>query len=196
MKRTLKPLLVCLVIAFAALGVHNIVSTKNQLEFRKVEVKSKESELKELQLKYDKLNIDLDHTDARNKEQVKKLQEEKKQLEQEKADLEQQVSAKREAQRLAAQRLQNAASLSAPAYAASDPNSDKMFIYQKESGNNPGAINPSSGACGLGQALPCSKMPCSLSDYACQDNFFTGYMKARYGTWANAKAFWLANHWW
>jgi len=72
----------------------------------------------------------------------------------------------------------------------------KSFIYAKESGNNPGAINKTSGACGLGQALPCSKMPCSLSDYACQDNFFTGYMQSRYGTWDNAKSFWLAHGWW
>ena len=77
-----------------------------------------------------------------------------------------------------------------------DVNDPKMFIYLKESGNNPGAINKSSGACGLGQALPCSKMPCSLSDYACQDSFFTKYMEARYGTWGNAKAFWLEHKWW
>lgn len=74
--------------------------------------------------------------------------------------------------------------------------SAKAFIYMKESGNNPGAINRSSGACGLGQALPCSKMPCSLSDYACQDNFFTQYMQNRYGTWENAQAFWLSHSWW
>lgn len=72
----------------------------------------------------------------------------------------------------------------------------KAFIYQHESGNRTDAINPSSGACGLGQALPCSKMPCSLSDYACQDNFFTNYMKSRYGTWENAVAFWKSHKWW
>tara|TARA_R110000868_G_scaffold393078_1_gene663994 strand:+ start:275 stop:658 length:384 start_codon:yes stop_codon:yes gene_type:complete len=72
----------------------------------------------------------------------------------------------------------------------------KMFIYLKESGNNPSAINKSSGACGLGQALPCSKMPCSLTDYNCQDHFFTAYMQNRYGTWENAKAFWLSHNWW
>lgn len=72
----------------------------------------------------------------------------------------------------------------------------KAFIYAKESGNNPGAINRSSGACGLGQALPCSKMPCSLSDYACQDTFFTQYMLDRYGTWENARAFWNLHRWW
>lgn len=65
-----------------------------------------------------------------------------------------------------------------------------------ESGNNPGAINTSSGACGLGQALPCSKLPCTLSDYACQDRWFTGYMQSRYGTWENAQAFWIGHGWW
>lgn len=39
----------------------------------------------------------------------------------------------------------------------------KMFIYLHESGNRPNAVNASSGACGLGQALPCSKMPCLLA---------------------------------
>jgi len=72
----------------------------------------------------------------------------------------------------------------------------KAFIYAKESGNNPGAINKSSGACGLGQALPCSKMGCSLSDYACQDAWFTNYMRSRYGTWVKAQAFWLSHKWW
>lgn len=75
--------------------------------------------------------------------------------------------------------------------------SAKEFIYLKESGNNPGAINKYSGACGIGQALPCSKLPCSLSDYACQDYWFTNnYMIPRYGTWENARAFWLAHGWW
>lgn len=83
------------------------------------------------------------------------------------------------------------------AYVAVGSSSEaKAFIYQKESGNNPAAINKSSGACGLGQALPCSKMPCSLSDYACQDQFFTSYMQNRYGSWENAKAFWLSHKWW
>ena len=77
-----------------------------------------------------------------------------------------------------------------------DSNTAKMFIYMHESGNRTNAINKSSGACGLGQALPCSKMNCSLSDYACQDAWFTRYMIARYGTWENARAFWLSHNWW
>lgn len=74
----------------------------------------------------------------------------------------------------------------------------KSFIYFKESGNRPTAVNASSGACGIGQALPCSKLKnvCPDMDYACQDQFFTKYMQNRYGTWENAKAFWLKNKWW
>lgn len=85
---------------------------------------------------------------------------------------------------------------SVPTVAQSDNSDAKMFIYMKESGNNPNSINKSSGACGLGQALPCSKMGCALGDYACQDAFFTRYMLNRYGSWENAKAFWLQHLWW
>ena len=66
----------------------------------------------------------------------------------------------------------------------------KQYIYQHESGNDPSAINPTSGACGIGQALPCSKLPCTLDDYVCQDKWFTTYMAGRYSTWANAWAYW------
>lgn len=71
----------------------------------------------------------------------------------------------------------------------------KQCIYLKESGNRPEAVN-SIGCRGLGQACPGSKLPCSSSDYACQDAWFTNYMKARYGTWENAWAFWRSHRWW
>lgn len=67
----------------------------------------------------------------------------------------------------------------------------KAKIYEHESGNRTDAINASSGACGIGQALPCSKLPCSLSNYACQDDWFTNnYMIPRYGSWVKAWEFW------
>ena len=71
----------------------------------------------------------------------------------------------------------------------------KAFIYMHESSNNPAAVN-SIGCRGLGQACPGSKLPCSSSDYACQDEWFTNYMLQRYGSWNNARAFWIANNWW
>jgi hypothetical protein len=82
----------------------------------------------------------------------------------------------------------------------------KSFIYMNESGNesckiNGGAVDcnyDGNRACGLGQSLPCQKLTavCSLSDYNCQDIWFTNYMLNRYGSWANAKAFWLSHKWW
>lgn len=68
------------------------------------------------------------------------------------------------------------------------------FIYMHESGCRTNAINEI-GACGIGQALPCSKMPCSLSDYACQNSFFTQYVNERYGGWAGAYSWWLGHSW-
>ncbi len=74
--------------------------------------------------------------------------------------------------------------------------SPMMSIFMRESGNNPHAINASSGACGLGQAEPCSKLPCSLDDYNCQVNFFTQYANSRYGGWPQAWDFWQQMHYW
>lgn len=196
MKKLIKPLLILVVVAFAVLGINNVVTTNNKIELRQVELKSTTSELKQLQLKYDNLNFELDNTDAKNSEKIKQLEAEKLKLEQEKLELEQQVSAKKEANRIAAEKVNDAAGLSEVAYATSndiDCNNQvtaKAFIYCHESGNNPGAIN--SGGCrGLGQACPGSKLPCG-NDYACQDQWFTSYMLQRYGTWEKAQAFWLA----
>lgn len=86
--------------------------------------------------------------------------------------------------------------LSRPAHPPGTEAEFKAFIYAHESGNNPGSINKHSGACGLGQALPCSKMGCSLTDYQCQDGFFTRYMAARYGSWLKAYQFWISHRWW
>lgn len=70
--------------------------------------------------------------------------------------------------------------------------SDKLIL--NESGCNPKAINKSSGACGIPQALPCSKMKCPLNDSGavCQLKWMDGYVKSRYGTWEKALATWYS----
>lgn len=70
------------------------------------------------------------------------------------------------------------------------------YIVTRESGWNPNATNASSGACGLVQALPCSKVP--GSGYNPVDNlrWANGYAVGRYGSWAQAYDFWTSNHWW
>lgn len=70
------------------------------------------------------------------------------------------------------------------------------YIVTRESGWNPNATNSSSGACGLVQALPCSKVPGSGYDPVDNLVWANGYATGRYGSWANAYAFWTANHWW
>ena len=59
-------------------------------------------------------------------------------------------------------------------------------LIRRESGCNPYAKNPSSGACGVAQELPCGKSGCSLGDGACQVRWMNSYVIGRYGSWAGA----------
>jgi len=70
------------------------------------------------------------------------------------------------------------------------------YIVSRESGWNPNATNRSSGACGLVQALPCSKVPGNGYDPVDNLRWGSGYAAGRYGGWAGAYAFWTRNHWW
>lgn len=64
-------------------------------------------------------------------------------------------------------------------------------LIARESSFDPTIVNKSSGACGLGQALPCSKMPCELTneDAECQIVWIKQYITSRYGTVEKALAF-------
>lgn len=65
-------------------------------------------------------------------------------------------------------------------------------LWNRESSWNPNAVNKKSGACGVPQSLPCSKMKSEGSDY--RTNYKTQvrwglkYIKARYGSPAGAWA--------
>lgn len=72
------------------------------------------------------------------------------------------------------------------------------YIVTHESGWNPHATNPSSGAYGLPQALPASKLAAAGRDW--RDNPITQlkWMKnyvSRYGGGPGAAAFWRSHHW-
>lgn len=69
------------------------------------------------------------------------------------------------------------------------------FIVSKESGWNPNATNRSSGACGLVQVYPCSKLA-NAYDPVVNLTWANGYANGRYGGWAGAYDFWTRNHWW
>ncbi len=68
-------------------------------------------------------------------------------------------------------------------------------LVTRESGWNPNAINQSSGACGLAQALPCSKVPGNPMDPVNSLNWMNGYVTGRYGGWQQAYNFWMKNRW-
>ena len=68
-------------------------------------------------------------------------------------------------------------------------------LIRRESNCNPNAVNPSSGACGVAQELPCGKSGCRLGDGACQVAWMKRYVTSRYGSFANAIAFHNAKGW-
>lgn len=72
---------------------------------------------------------------------------------------------------------------------------EAIELYSRESGLNHKAVNPSSGACGLVQALPCSKMGCELEDLDCQLEWGYKYIKNRYGNAKKALEFHDQNNW-
>lgn len=72
------------------------------------------------------------------------------------------------------------------------------YIISHESGWNPKATNPKSGAYGLPQSLPAGKMASAGSDWRTnpitQLKWMKGYVKSAYGGIRGAYRFWLANH--
>ena len=74
-----------------------------------------------------------------------------------------------------------------------------ISLWNKESGWNPYAYNSSSGAYGIPQALPGSKMASKGSDYQTnyqtQINWGLSYISSRYGNPQNAWSHWLSKGW-
>lgn len=73
------------------------------------------------------------------------------------------------------------------------------YIISKESGWNPAAKNPSSGAYGLGQASPPEKMKKYGSDWQTNPKtqllWMHDYMVNRYGSITKAYNYWIKNNW-
>ncbi|WP_338896332.1 transglycosylase SLT domain-containing protein [Streptomyces sp. TG1A-60] len=87
----------------------------------------------------------------------------------------------------------------AKAVVASDQWTCFSNIVQRESTWNYQAVNPSSGAYGLFQALPAGKYASAGADWrtnpATQIKWGLNYMDSRYGSPCEAWTFWQANHW-
>lgn len=75
------------------------------------------------------------------------------------------------------------------------------YIIQKESGWNPNSVNRNSGACGLAQALPCSKVPGNPLNPVDNLKWANGYAQTctsyrHYCGWSGAYDFWISHRWW
>jgi len=207
--KILATLVVLSLLGAAILGLRHIKNLDNQIQLKQIDLKDNSARLKLLDTKYIELNKELEAKDvdkAKVEQQLKDLQIERDKLQ---ADLQAKRDAKAKDLAVKAQQAAQATVVPQKAYAATgDCETWKAqagiastpatrALIGGESGCRPNAVNPSSGACGIPQALPCSKMPCTLQDPVCQLRWMNQYVAARYGSWDNAYATWLSRnpHW-
>lgn len=192
---------------FITIGVVDALKTKDNLEFQKLELKTKQTEMQQLNDKYKTLNNQLEEAEQQhdqNQSEIEKLEQERLRLEQEKKDLESKLQAKleHESKVASATTLRATSPVSGDKYTwmvqAGIPESDHTyvnFIVQKESSWNPNAVNRSSGACGLAQALPCSKIGDNWNNPVVALKWQHNYVTKRYGGYQQAYNFWISNGW-
>lgn len=73
------------------------------------------------------------------------------------------------------------------------PAVEKMIMM--ESSWDAGAVEPTTGACGLAQELPCGKSGCGGGDAVCELRWASQYVVSRYGGWTAALNFHYRNGW-
>lgn len=212
-KYTAYILAILVIVGFSYLAIENISQLDKSLKDTKMKLDLKNSETKKLQSKWDKVNQELENLKKDHSSSKDKIKE----LEQQKQNLENQLQAKAEQKAKLAQiaEASKKASAAAPApqpvkvsgtceqwmaQAGITDIANASFIFHKESGCNPNAVNASSKAHGVCQALPGNKMATVGSDWysnpVTQMRWCQSYAIGRYGSWANAVAFWKANRWW
>lgn len=180
-------------LGFIAAGTTYIAQQGNSLKLKNIEVKELTSEIQELNLKYDNLNNQLEDANKQkhiNKKKIDELSEQKKKLEAEKKRLESELQAKAEAKtRLAraSENVVNSATGTSTAHAASGtkeqwmtaagiPQSDWQYVNCVIAGCNGVSAEggwdgtqrwntSGSGAYGLCQALPGTKMAAAGADW-------------------------------
>lgn len=198
MKRKL-PLILAIVtlLIFAGLAIHGVRHNRQEIHRQNIEIESKEFKLNKIEAEFKTLNQQYKEEVEKKDSDQQKLKEYEDRIRQMESDYKaleiSKAAEKAEQQRLAAATPKLSATASA-APGCNTGNRFKDYIYMKESGCNPAAVN-SIGCRGIGQACPGSKLPCG-ADFACQDAYFSNYAVQRYGSWESAYNFWLNNHWW
>lgn len=172
------------------------------------EVKHTQSQIKRLETERQQLHDKNQELENSNTQTEKQLEDQKKLEEQLRNEIKNLQAMKAEKARLAALASSPKAFAEEPVRASGscadwmaaagipDMYSTHKLIIN-ESGCNPNAVNPDSGACGIPQALPCSKIAHCGVEPVCQLRWMDQYVKGRYGTWDGALAAWNSRypHW-
>ena len=200
-----KQISIAIVLAIIVLAIIAVVSrTNTQIQIHQLDLKTKQQEIQtvESQLEANQTKLEKAQGDQKKlkevEEQNKKLQDEIKALQARKA----------EKARIALLEADNPvqATEQAPVAISGDcaswmseagiTHALARDLIQRESGCNHLAVNPSSGACGIPQALPCSKLPQGLNTPPVEQlKWMQNYVMARYGSWESAIAFHDSNNW-
>ena len=216
-KITIAIVAVLILSGFTYLAFNSGVLAKN-LQLKTIKLESTETKLKGVNIQYEKLNTQLKTQTSTDKANIDNLKSQQEQLRKEKADLEAKLQAKADTKARLDLAVANAANtvtstqtasaMAVPTYSGSHQDwmaragispgdySAVDYIVSHESGWNPGAVNRSSGACGLGQQLPCGKWAGAWDDPIAALVAMNGYAIGRYGSWGGAYNHWVNSHWW
>lgn len=200
-------------LGFIGLGLNQIKHDREVKQIQRIEIKSNEAKLIELDNKYKDVLEQKTNTEAEKEEQQKRIDE----LESERERLERELQAKLNKQAEDKKKLAEAAKNATGTQTASAISGDKeswmrqagisdiyhaQKIVHKESTWRVGVVNKI-GCIGLIQACPdglkprmVAECPHWANDPVCQLRVAESYMKARYGTWANAWNFHVRSNWW
>jgi len=209
MKKKLTILLTILFIGFVGIGINDLRDNQVELQLKEVQLQDRALELN--QLKLDKAQLNQKFEEAINEkdintERVEQLEKEKLDLEERTRQLESDLQAKREREasdrQLATVGITKKASAQSPAVTVTGNKETWLrasgipenlwwavdSIVSGESGWRPDAYNTSSGACGLGQQLPCGKWGGDWKDPVHALKSMNTYVQG-YGGWIKAVQF-------
>ena len=169
-----------------------------QIQIREEEIQSRQEEVESVNAQMEELTEKLKAGEIKENEYKEKIEK----LEKEKNELNEQLQAK-----LKARANNNVVAAAVPTYNVQGSCADWIrqagvsdienayTLIMRESGCNVNSVNKSSGACGIPQALPCSKLGSARGNPVAEIQWMNNYVVNRYGSWANAVAFWNAHHW-
>lgn len=174
-----------------------LVLTKNAHAASLDDISRKQVETSKIKALLNKAQTEKNKTQAQLNAELERI----KQLEAENTDLKAKRQAKIEALKVATQNAQvRVVAVSGTcsewlAQAGVTDIANATWLINKESGCNPNAVNKSSGACGIGQQLPCGKWEHQWNDPVGSIIDMQNYVMNRYGSWANAVQWHLSHNW-